>query len=164
MARATFIQPDPEAWIRKFRFARPIQIRFSDTDMLGHVNNVKYFAYYELGRLDYIKELGAGDDLFNMREGKSIVTADLECHYLRQLFYDQTVEVRVRTAKIGRSSLDLEYALVLSDTGDLVAAGRGALVLIDTKTGRSLPIPEETKQKIIRYEDEQVEQSQMIRE
>ena len=40
----------PEQWLEKFRFFTPIQVRFSDTDQLGHINNVSYFSYFEYGR------------------------------------------------------------------------------------------------------------------
>ncbi len=63
-------------WFQKFRFKTPIQVRFSDTDMLGHINNVSYFSYFGLGQLAYFKSATSFSPyLFNLKEKQSIVTA-----------------------------------------------------------------------------------------
>ncbi|OZB90104.1 thioesterase family protein [Paenibacillus sp. XY044] len=148
MKRESFIQPDAAGWLQKFHFSIPIKVRYCETDMLGHVNNVSYFMYFEQGRIEYFEQLGLFADLFGQEQ--VMVVADLECQYLAQMYRSDPVQLHVRVASIGRSSLDVEYAVVAS--GALKAAGRGAVVLIETKNGKSTPLPVEVKEAIRAFE------------
>ncbi|CAM3022684.1 thioesterase family protein [Paenibacillus sediminis] len=150
MRQISYVQPDPQGWLQKFQFSIPIKVRYSETDLLGHLNNVSYFIYFEQGRVDYLEHLELSDSLFN-QETISVV-ADLECQYLGQIFIKDPLKLHVRIAKLGRSSFDLEYAVVQALTGELKAVGRGAMVYIDTKSGKSLPLPDDARAKIIAFE------------
>lgn len=148
MKKPTFIQHDPQSWLQKFHFSFPIKIRYCETDMLGHVNNVSYFMYFEQGRIEYFENLELTDTLFSTQAVS--VVADLECQYLAQLYLKDPLMLHVRVASIGRSSMDVEYAIVVNE--QLKAAGRGAIVLIDTASGKSTPIPEFAREKIVAFE------------
>lgn len=146
--------PKDTNWIKKFRFFTPIQVRFSDTDMLGHINNVSYFSYFEHGRLAYFQELDLVPHLLNPETGHSgfVVTASLECQYLRQVHFGKEVNLGVRVSRLGNSSFDFEYALVLPEDRVLAAVGRGTVVYIDPHTGKGTPLPKKAKQIIAAYE------------
>jgi acyl-CoA thioester hydrolase len=148
MKKTTFIQPDPQTWLDTFHFEIPIKIRYCETDMLGHVNNVSYFMYFEQGRIEYFENLGLTEDLFSDKTVS--VVADLECQYLAQLYLKDPLKLHVRVSEIGRSSMDVQYAIVVE--GALKAAGRGTIVLIDTATGKSTPIPDSAREKIAAFE------------
>ena len=148
MKKAAYIEPDVEAWLGKFRFSIPIKVRYCETDMLGHVNNVSYFMYFEQGRVDYFDHLQLAGELFS--EKRVCVAADLECRFLLPVYLKEALELRVRVAHIGRSSMDMEYALVAG--GVLKATGRGSIVLVDARTGKSMPLPEAAKAVVQSYE------------
>jgi acyl-CoA thioester hydrolase len=142
---------DPQIWLESFHFFTPVQVRFSDTDMLGHINNVSYFSYFEHGRLAYSQELKLSEALLTGRKsGGMIVTANLECQYLKQVFFGQEVNLGVRISRIGNSSMDFEYAL-LADSS-LSAIGRGTVVYIHPVSGKSQPLPESVKVTIRAFE------------
>ncbi|MFB9324394.1 acyl-CoA thioesterase [Paenibacillus aurantiacus] len=151
MRKESFIQPDPNAWLDKFRFYTPIKVRYCETDLLGHVNNVSYFMYFEQGRIEYFENLELTGELFS--DEKVSVVADLECQYLAQLYLKDPIKLYIRAAHVGRSSIDIEYALVVND--QLKAGGRGAIVLIDTKTGKSTPISDAARERILAFEGAQ---------
>ncbi|MBP2001924.1 acyl-CoA thioester hydrolase [Paenibacillus shirakamiensis] len=148
MSKAAFIQPDPQAWLEKFQFSIPLKIRYCETDMLGHVNNVSYFMYFEQGRIEYFENLCLTDELFS--DKRVSIVADLECQYLAQIYLRDPLQLHVRVARIGRSSMDVEYALVAHD--NLKAAGRGTIVLVDTATNKSTPIPDRAREAIRAHE------------
>lgn len=150
MRQIAYVQPDPQAWLAKFRFSIPIKPRYFETDMLGHVNNVSYFIYFEQGRVEYLEALGLAGELFG--EGRVSVVADLECQYLSQIYLKDPLRLHVRVARLGRSSYDLEYALTDSSAGTLKSTGRGAMVYIDKITGKSTPLPDTVREKISEYE------------
>lgn len=135
-------------WLDTFHFEIPIKIRYCETDMLGHVNNVSYFMYFEQGRIEYFENLGLTEDLFS--DKKVSVVADLECQYLAQMYLKDPLKLHVRVAEIGRSSMDVQYAIVVD--GTLKAAGRGTIVLIDTASGKSTPIPDSARERISTFE------------
>jgi acyl-CoA thioester hydrolase len=121
--------------------------------MLGHINNVSYFQYFELGRLAYIQHLDLSQHLWGERERPGvIVTASLECQYLHQVHFGKEVQLGVRISRIGNSSMDFEYALTLPEEHMLAAIGRGTVVYIDSVTGKSQPLPEAVKAKIRSFE------------
>lgn len=146
------IQPDQETWLSKFHYSTPIRVRFCETDAFGHVNNVSYLIYFEQARVDYIKELELEDEFLTSRD-YYIVTADIYCQYLGEVEFGEELEVRIRTSKLGNTSFDLEYAIIVKDTNNLVAAGRGAIVFMDSSTKKKTPIPDYIKEKIAKYEN-----------
>ncbi|MCZ8519758.1 MULTISPECIES: acyl-CoA thioesterase [Paenibacillus] len=148
MSKASFIQPDPQQWLEKFHFHTNIKVRYCETDLLGHVNNVSYFMYFEQGRIEYFENLGLTGELFT-QERVSVV-ADLECQYLAEVFLKDALKLHVRVAKLGRSSMDIEYALVVGE--QLKAAGRGAIVLVDKTAGKSTQISEHARSIIRGFE------------
>lgn len=148
MKKETFIRPDRQTWLEQFHFSTPIKVRYCETDLLGHVNNVSYFMYFEQGRIEYFENLALTDELFSNE--KVSVVADLECQYLAQIFLKDPLKLHVRVAKIGRSSIEVEYALVAND--ELKAGGRGTIVLVDLKTGTSTPLPDEVREIINSFE------------
>lgn len=153
---APYVGPDVQAWLDKFHFSIPIKVRYSETDMSGHLNNVSYFIYFEQGRVDYAEHLQIREQLFN--EKNISVVADLECKYLAQVLLHEPLKLWVRVAKIGRSSADYEYALVEANTGQLKAIGRGAMVYIDKQAGRSASLPEEVREKLKAFEGASLEE------
>jgi acyl-CoA thioester hydrolase len=155
LRQISYMQPDPQGWLDKFHFSIPIKVRYVETDMSGHVNNVSYFIYFEQGRVEYMESLQLGEKLFN--ETNVSVVADLECQFLAQMYLKEPLQLLVRAAKLGRSSYDLEYAIVQTATGQLKAAARGAMVYIDKKLGKSAPLPEEVREKMAAYEGESLE-------
>ena len=42
---------------KRFKHTMPVQIRFSDVDQFGHVNNSVYFSLYDLAKTDYLKKV-----------------------------------------------------------------------------------------------------------
>lgn len=75
-----------------------IQMRYSDTDAMGHLNNAVYVQYLETSRLLLMRDLGVPDD-----GGRSVV-ARLELDYRREIKLGQTVVVESLIEQIGRSS------------------------------------------------------------
>ena len=55
--KASYIE-DFDQWKREFTFSAPVQVRFSETDMFGHVNNTVPIAYFEFARIEFMKEMG----------------------------------------------------------------------------------------------------------
>lgn len=141
MARATYIKPNVKEWLKKFKFCSKIKVRYSETDMSGHINNVSYFIYFEQARGEYLNSINFFDSQV------TAVTADLWCHYHQEAFFPDNLKAGVRVVGIGSKTMDLEY-YIISEDESLIATARGTLVIIDKKTNRSMTIPKEIQESI----------------
>lgn len=134
--RATYITDLP-TWASEFTFSVPVSVRFSETDMYGHLNNTVAFTYFEYARIEFLKHAGLMNDWLNP-EGSTIpVVADLQCDYLQQVFFDETLVVHVKVATVGNSSMDIHY-MIKNAKGDVVITGRGSIVQIGRLTGKGV--------------------------
>lgn len=142
MTKATYIEPTVEDWIQKFHYFIDVKVRYSETDMSGHVNNTSYFIYFEQARAEYL------DSLHFFSSSVNAVTADMWCHYHREAYFPELLKIGVRVAKLGNKSLDLEYVIISSD-GELIGSARGALVIVDLVTRQPTTIPANLRRAII---------------
>ncbi|MEK5039174.1 acyl-CoA thioesterase [Sporosarcina sp. FSL K6-3457] len=134
--KATYIT-DISTWASAFTFSVRVSVRFSETDMYGHLNNTVAFTYFEYARIEFLKNVGLMNDWLNP-EGSTIpVVADLQCDYLKQVFFDEALAVHVKVAAIGNSSMDIHY-MVKNAKGDIVITGRGSIVQIGRATGKGV--------------------------
>lgn len=140
---ATYIQ-DLEKWANGFNFSVSVQVRFGDTDMYGHLNNTYSFSYFEFARIEYFKHIGLMNDWLNPKGITIPVTANLQCDYVKQVFFDEKLQIHVKTDSVGTSSVDIHYHAT-NEKGDTVFTGRGTIVQINKQTGKGFPWTEEEK-------------------
>jgi acyl-CoA thioester hydrolase len=116
-----------------------IPLRWGDMDAMGHVNNVAYFRYLEILRIEWMyRSIGAADP-----NGSGIVVANVFCNFLRQLTFPGDLRARLFVANPGRSSFDSFATLERSDEPGVVYANGGATVVwMDFASGKSAPLPE----------------------
>lgn len=136
---------DMKEWMEGFSFSYPIKVRFSETDMFGHLNNTVPFTYFEQARIEYFKNLGFMQDWVDIKNETIPVVADLQCDFLRQVFFDEDIHIMVKAERVGSSSVDIHYAGMRED-GTPCFTGRGTVVQISRHTGRSVPWTNEMKE------------------
>src|SRR5471032_2877761 len=119
-----------------FKIVSDVQVRFSDTDALGHVNNAVYLSYLESARVDYLLEqLG-------------VIIARVEIDYKSPAFHHETMRVGCRVEEIGGSSIKMDYRVEDKDTGRLVALAKSVLVTYDYAASRVVRVSDEWRQKM----------------
>ena len=143
---------DLDALLAKFKFSTPIRVRFCETDANRHVNQVSYFVYVEQARMDYFAHLGLTDAVHDPFSKVTLIAADLACEYKTPAFFGQTIHAYARVARMGRSSLTMEYALVEAAGRRLVAMAHGSLVYFDHEAGKSAPLTLAIREAIARLE------------
>jgi acyl-CoA thioester hydrolase len=112
-------------------------VRFSDVDVYGHVNNVKYFEYYQEARIAFLASL-AGGDLDSIRQ----VVARIDVDYRRPiLFRPEPYAVQTWVTRIGTTSYDLSSRIVDGPAGgELYSQADVTLVAFDLAAQRSRPL------------------------
>ena len=139
MVKATYIE-DFQKWESEFAFSVQLKVRFSETDMFGHVNNTVVFTYLEYARIEYLQSI----QLMN-KEGNIPVVADLQCDYVRQMYFGEKITIFVKVARVGNSSVDIHY-LGKNEKDEIVFTARGTIVQINAKTGKGVAFTDEEKQ------------------
>lgn len=135
------------------KFETTVDLRYTDLDTYGHVNNAVYATIIEEARVDYLETVldGVDADVAGLDNGTGIVLANLELSFQRPLRRTEKVTVRVRVPKLGSSSIPFEYEI--RDDGAVVATGETTVVTIDRETGESVPIPEDWREAIEDFEE-----------
>ncbi len=114
----------------------PIQIRFFDTDMLGHVSNVAQQMYFDQGKTDLFRALWE-------RTGEispvPVVTVSVHTDFFRQIMLTDEVRVITRVESIGNKSLTLTQSIMCGD-GEC-SRSRAVMVVFDTVSRQSVPVP-----------------------
>lgn len=137
MGKVTYID-DFHQWEQEFEFFLPVKVRFSETDMFGHLNNTVPFVYFEEARTEYLKAIGFMVEWIKPESDTIPVVADLQCDFLKQIFFDEKLKVYVKVQSVGNSSIDIHYMAKRED-GSIGFVGRGAMVQISKKTGKAVP-------------------------
>lgn len=112
-----------------------LQLRFGDTDALGHINNAVYASYAEVGRLDFIRRLKL--------PAAGFILARLALDYRRQVTLNDRCRITTEVARVGRSSMTMRQVVY---AGDEVATEIEAVVVwFDYASNRPVPIPAEAR-------------------
>jgi acyl-CoA thioester hydrolase len=135
-----------------FKHTIPIQLRFKDGDIMGHVNNANHLTYVELARIKYFEKVVGSDSKWSKQQG--IILAHSSIDYKAPLFIHDTVFVNTRCSKLGKKSIELSWAIVRTvPTGEeVVAQGISVLVCYDYVEEKSVEIPEEQRKRIQEFE------------
>ena len=125
------------------------KVRYSDTDAQGHVFNVHYFTYFDDAITDYMERaLGAPGP----SDECDIVLARAECDFRSSAKLGETLETRVRVAKLGRTSLTFALVVTEQSSGRLVVEGKEIYVAVDPKTMQPIPVPDSLRAAIAQME------------
>ena len=125
-----------------------LDTRWSDNDIYGHVNNVQAYSYFDTAVNRTLIEAG----LLDIHAGRTIAyVVESACSYFRPISFPDSLEVGIRVARLGRSSVRYELAIFRGDDDEACAAGIFVHVYVDRDTTRSVPIPDETQALLSRF-------------
>lgn len=119
----------------------PVQMRFADTDALGHVNNGSFVVYAEVARLDFFRAIGS--------EVRSLILARIAVDFRTQVRFDATLSVDTWVGRIGTTSVTLQQVI---RAGDVVATEiESVVVSYDYEQQRSTPWTADTRATLERH-------------
>jgi acyl-CoA thioester hydrolase len=118
-----------------------IQMRFADTDALGHVNNGSYVIYAEKGRLEFLRVLGS--------QVRSLILAHIAVDFRRQVVFGDAVSVDSWVERVGTTSVTLLQTIRAN--GEVAADVRSVVVAYDYAAKRAKPWTPEQRQALEGY-------------
>ena len=122
----------------------PVQVRFAvhwgEMDAMNHVNNVRFFRWFETARIALFQQLGIEAD---PAAGIAPILASTSCDYLKPVVWPADITVGIKVTRIGRTSFACEYGVFVGDGSDTqVARGTSVVVLFDYESGEKVLIPD----------------------
>jgi acyl-CoA thioester hydrolase len=115
-----------------------IETRWSDNDAYRHVNNVVYYGFFDTAVNRHLIEAGVLDLEHSTAIGLVVETG---CRYFAPISFPDRVQVGLRVARVGRSSVRYELAVFRHDEPQAAAEGHFVHVYVDRTSHRPVPLP-----------------------
>ncbi|MDX6480712.1 MAG: acyl-CoA thioester hydrolase [Gaiellaceae bacterium] len=123
----------------QYAFSTRTRVGFSDTDAQGVVYYGRYNPYFDLARGEYLRSLGL---LHREGVGEFVMRAN-DVEYFAPARWDDEIDIHVRVARFGRTSMTFELAAFKVPEGTLLVTAHQTLVFIDPDARRPIPIPDD---------------------
>ncbi|GGL97529.1 acyl-CoA thioesterase [Deinococcus aerophilus] len=122
-----------------YPYHHPLQTRWADNDVYGHINNVTYYAYFDTAVNAYLAARGALD----LQSGAVIgLVVETGCAFFAPAAFPEPLSVGVRVAHLGRSSVRYELAVFQEAADTACAQGHFVHVYVDRGTRRPVDFPD----------------------
>ncbi len=133
-----------------YKFSSEIRVRLPETDVLGVVYHGCFFTYFDVARMDYLRNLGL---LEEFRTGESLnLIVHTAADFRSPARFDEVLLVHTRIRKIGNSSVTFEFRVELKPDGRLIAEGDSVHSFIDSKTWKPHRVPEHFRKTVKKFE------------
>lgn len=131
--------PRPTPWTRDdFGLYRPLQTRWSDNDIYGHMNNVVHYLLFDTAINGWLIETG----LLDIENGGMVgLVVETGCSYFAEVAFPDAIVAGIRIAHLGNSSVRYEIALFRNDEETAFAQGHFVHVYVDRITRKPLTLP-----------------------
>ena len=117
---------------------RTFDISWGDMDALGHVNNARYFDYFQEARIEWLASLG-----LDMEQTTGPVVVHVACTFLKPVVYPATLILRSSLHSLGRSSMVLDHDLYQDE--QLMAQGTCKIVWDNYLENKAIAFPEKIR-------------------
>lgn len=122
--------------LEEYPFTLKLKVAWNEMDALGHVNNARYFSYFESARIAHFYELGVMKVLD--RDGVGPILAQTQCRFKAPLYYPDDIVIGVTISELTEDSFLHRYTLASEQQQRVVAEGEGRIVYYDYNAlGRS---------------------------
>lgn len=128
----------------------PLQLRFNDVDMMGHVNNAVIMEFFDLGKSTYFADAGIP---VTPDEGDfCVMVVHVEVDFHSQIHWGDQIAVTSYVSNWGHKSLRVKQQVVNTATGQPCATCQTVMSGYSRSAAASAPIPDEVKERVQRYD------------
>jgi acyl-CoA thioester hydrolase len=133
-----------------YTFTTTVRVRFADTDAQGIAHNASYLVWYEVARVEYLREYAGGYQALR-DHGIEALVLESHCRYVVPAVFDDLLHVHTRCVGLRGARFRYEYAIVRDD-GTLMADGYTAHACVDSATLKPTRVPDWLRDAIDRVE------------
>ncbi|KOS04673.1 thioesterase [Flavobacterium akiainvivens] len=123
-----------------------VRVRYAETDQMGVVYHGKYAEYFEMGRVEWLRNLGVSYAEME-KQGVMLPVVSLTMNYKKPARYDDFLTVKTIFKKQVGVKIEFDYE-IYNEKQELLTTGYSMLVFVDMKTGRPTSPPEYVKEKL----------------
>lgn len=123
-----------------------VRVRYAETDQMAVVYHGNYAQYFEMGRVEWLRNLGLTYK-FMEQNGVMLPVVSLLMNYKKPARYDDLLTVRTIFKKQESVKIEFDYE-ILNEAGELLTTGNSVLVFVDMKTGRPVTPPDYVAEKM----------------
>jgi acyl-CoA thioester hydrolase len=118
-----------------------VRVRYAETDQMGVVYHSNFVIWFEVGRVEMLRQLGFTYREMEKQDGTHIAVVDMRCRYKAPARYDDVVTIRTRLVNVRDSLLHFAYEIVRDQDGTVLAVGETVHIVVDAEFKR-LPLPQ----------------------
>ena len=137
--------------LERARFFAPVQVRYIETDMQGHVFFGHYLTYFDFGLTEYLKAVGFSYGTW-LEQGVDFFYIESQCRYKDRAFFDEMLHVHTTVSHIGNTSFTFEFHVFEETTDRYVATGHIVAVAIDPETEKPVRVPDAFRKAVADFE------------
>jgi len=128
------MQPDlnPAAQV----FEAQLRVRYAETDQMGVVYHSNYIVWFEVGRVEMLRQLGFTYRDMEKQDDTHIAVADVHCRFKAPARYDDLITIRTRLLNVRQSLLHFAYEIVRSNDGKALAEGESVHIVVNSQFKR----------------------------
>ena len=134
------------------KFVLPVSVRFSDTDANRHVFFANYLTYFDMALMAYLKEVGYSFDRL-LQNGFNLYYVEALTRFKGSAYFDEVLDVYAEINRFGTTSFTGNFIIYENKTQRLVNSGHIVAVIVDAKTEKPIPIPQEFKDAVEAFEN-----------
>jgi len=108
-----------------------LRVRYAETDQMGVVYHSNHFVWFEIGRVELLRQLGFSYRDMESKDGRFIAVAEAKCRYRAPVHYDEEILVRTELLNVRDSVVHFGYELRKADDGTLLAEGETTHIVTD---------------------------------
>lgn len=110
-----------------------VRVRYAETDQMGVVYHSNYIIWFEIGRVELLRQLGFNYRQMEIEDDCAIAVVDVRCRYRSPAFYDDVITIRTKLAHLRRKVLHFHYEMWRDTDSTLLAEGETVHVVVNSK-------------------------------
>jgi acyl-CoA thioester hydrolase len=123
-----------------------VRVRYAETDQMGVVYHGNYAQYFEMGRVEWLRNLGISYKWME-ENGVMLPVVSLELNYKKPARYDDVLRIKTKLKSQSTVKIEFDYE-IYNEQNQLLTTGYSMLVFVDMKTGRPIIPPKYLSDKI----------------
>lgn len=124
-----------------------VRVRYSETDQMGVVYHGNYAQYFEMGRVEWLRNIGVSYKWME-ENGVMLPVVSLSINYKKPARYDDLLTVKTIFTSQSRVKIEFDYE-IFNEKEELLTIASSILVFVDMKTGRPVLPPDYVKEKLL---------------
>ncbi len=110
-----------------------LRVRYAETDQMGVVYHSNHLIWFEVGRVELMRQMGFSYRDMERDEDRFIAVAEIKCRYRAPVYYDEEVVIRTRLKSVRESVVVFSYELLRAGTGAVLAEAETTHIVTDSK-------------------------------